>query len=483
MNKKITIPALLTALLLLLPSALVSCRGNVPSETTTASTTSSTTTAATTTEHVHSYTELTFPASCTADGYTLHICGLCGDSYTDNTIARFPHTYTEYVTPPTCTADGFTQYVCAGCGDSYTAAPVPRLAHQYISQVIPPTGAEQGYTEHICSVCGDSFRDSYTETDHTSIIVMFAPNGGTLEGHVTRTYQNGTHVDLPTPTREGYTFEGWFFEKGEELIRVESGIWRITENCILQAEWTLIRVNVRFDAASGTMSNPFRSFVWGEPLGELPTPTVPFGHLFDGWYDGETPVTAETVSRYTDTPTLTARYIAPKATGEAGEDLRYALRADGTLCFEGTGTRIAAGAFEGMTEICAVELPQTLKDLGGGAFRGCTGLRSIRVPGSVGVIRSSVFADCSALTEVIVESGISVINEEAFAGCSALTTLTLPQSLFQIYSPFEGCTALREIRYEGNVFHWSVIVKDAAALATLSDPALHYVYDFAPTGE
>ena len=71
------------------------------------------------------------------------------------------HKYTAIVTPPTCTAKGYTTNICS-CGQSFISDEVAALGHKYNSTVTAPTCAEEGYTTYTCS-CGDSYKDNYTE--------------------------------------------------------------------------------------------------------------------------------------------------------------------------------------------------------------------------------------------------------------------------------------------------------------------------------
>ena len=48
----------------------------------------------------------------------------------------------------------------------------------------------------------------------------------------------------------------------------------------------------------------------------------------------------------------------------------------------------------------AVELPESLTEIGAGAFRGCKSLKRIVIPESVTVIEAETFYGCEALTEV-----------------------------------------------------------------------------------
>ena len=512
--------ALPTLLLLTVLLLLVACKGPVnPSETTTQPT-----------EHEHEYVEEKFPPTCSAEGYSLHFCRLCKDFYIDTPVPMIPHTYTDYVIAPTCSAEGYTSHVCSVCGYTYHDTPTEKAAHTWLAHIVSPTCTENGYTEHTCHVCGESYRDTpttasghyYTEeivrptgteqgyTLHTclfcndsyqdtytdpvqrTVAMQFDPMGGLLPDHPRNTYvyETGTQVTLPVPTREGYVFTGWYTEE-EAIHKVSNGIWSIAEDSWLYAGWSPITVPLTLDMGEGGQSLGFfgQTLAWGEAIGTLVTPVPRFGYVFAGWYDGDTLVTPETVSHYTEPITLVARYLKPLASGqvvgEKNDGYYWAVYHDGTLRFRtdlDDPANIAKfvipdNAFRGMSEITAVELPAQVKDIGNYAFADCTALRSISIPGTIEVIRSSILEGCTALTEITVGSGIYVINEDAFKGCSSLSTLTLPLSLYQIYSPFEGCTGLNLVRYEGTAFQWSVIVKDPAALAVLESSALRYLYE------
>ncbi|MBQ7321724.1 MAG: leucine-rich repeat protein [Clostridia bacterium] len=434
----------------------------------------------------HTYEAKVTPPSCAAEGFTTHTCTVCGDSYTDSPTEKTAHSYIPEVIAPTCSAEGYTKYYCYLCHDTYTDSPTAKVPHQYITETVAPTGTEEGYDLHTCAVCGDSYRDNPTPPLNRDVIVNFDPAGGVMSVNPTQFYRTGSHVDLPIPTREGHVFEGWYLD---EETRVESGVWSFTQMTRLTARWSPIRVEIVWTMDVGGTVLPWgrQTAVWGEPLGELPEPTPAFGYLFDGWYEGNTRLTAETVSAYTEKVTFTARFLAPLETGRVTPEktaaFDWAIDAEGLLTFRFdanvTSFAIPAETFRGNGNVRAVAFPRRveLTDLGRYAFADCTALQEISVPGEANVIRSSVFEGCTSLTHVTLGSGISVLNEDAFRGCGALTTVTFPLSLYQIYSPFGGCDALSEVRYEGDAFQWSVIVKDPNAAAALSAEGLKYTYE------
>ena len=113
----------------------------------------------------------------------------------------------------------------------------------------------------------------------------------------------GTNYTLPTPTRSGYTFGGWY----NGTTKVESGTWNIASDVTLTAKWTANTYTITFDANGGSVS-PTSQTVTYDSTYTLPAPTWP-GHAFYGWYNGNTKVTDDTWT-ISSNATLTAHWDA-----------------------------------------------------------------------------------------------------------------------------------------------------------------------------
>ena len=111
--------------------------------------------------------------TCTAAGReAYYVCSVCGKLFSDaegeNEIAEptaIPapgHDYVAAVTAPTCTAQGYTTHVCSRCADSYVDSYVSALGHDYAGVVTAPTCTAQGYTTFTCSRCGDTYQGRFT---------------------------------------------------------------------------------------------------------------------------------------------------------------------------------------------------------------------------------------------------------------------------------------------------------------------------------
>lgn len=67
------------------------------------------------------------------------------------------HTYTAVVTPPTCTQPGYTTYTCA-CSDSYIGDETAALGHDFGAWQLTqaPTAHEAGEEARVCNRCGET---------------------------------------------------------------------------------------------------------------------------------------------------------------------------------------------------------------------------------------------------------------------------------------------------------------------------------------
>ncbi|NMN01909.1 InlB B-repeat-containing protein, partial [Bifidobacterium panos] len=109
----------------------------------------------------------------------------------------------------------------------------------------------------------------------TKLDDAFDPDGGTLPSDWT-----GEDGDLPTPTRPGYRFDGWYDEDGNKVTTLKDAAGKK-----LTAHWT--KLPTTFDV-DGDVTIPDG---WTGEDGKLPIPTKP-GYKFDGWYDEDgNPVT------------------------------------------------------------------------------------------------------------------------------------------------------------------------------------------------
>lgn len=121
-------------------------------------------------------------ATCEEAGSKTLVCGVCGDTKTEE-IAPLGHNLITYeAKAPTCTEIGWDAYVtCSRC-DYTTRKELPVTSHTYEETITAPTCLEGGYTTFTCSGCGKTYKGNVTEaTGHKETAVVTLPdclNGG-----------------------------------------------------------------------------------------------------------------------------------------------------------------------------------------------------------------------------------------------------------------------------------------------------------------
>jgi len=134
--------------------------------------------------------------------------------------------------------------------------------------------------------------------------VTFDANGGT----VSPKYKMITyHEDytLPTPTRTGYDFAGWYYKSD----RITDGYsWSITANVTLEAAWTPKTYRIYFETNGGYLSYSSMTVEYGSRV-SLPTPEKA-GYIFSHWVDEKGKKYTGGVWDKTTNMTLSAKYVA-----------------------------------------------------------------------------------------------------------------------------------------------------------------------------
>ena len=171
----------------------------------------------------------------------------------------------------------------------------------------PDNITDYGHTYKLLVIGAFSERDAsaayYTKADtisgdsewHTLVVpiyvrsdwtVSFNPKGGTTVTASKAVTRGDAYGTLPTPTRTGYTFAGWYTATSGGSGITESSIYSLAADQTLYARWTAKKSALMFTAngGSGTMTTGL-SATYGSAMPTpiaLPTRT---GYTFTGFYD------------------------------------------------------------------------------------------------------------------------------------------------------------------------------------------------------
>ena len=135
--------------------------------------------------------------------------------------------------------------------------------------------------------------------DEKKYTVTFNCDGGSAISPI-KVKANELATRPADPTKEGYTFTGWYLNK-------KPFVWTtpITSSIELKAGWNeRVALTLTFDPNGGTTASSIT--VYKGETAELPTPTRA-GYTFQGWYNGKTEYTNQTVIN--SSVKLTAKWI------------------------------------------------------------------------------------------------------------------------------------------------------------------------------
>lgn len=158
---------------------------------------------------------------------------------------------------------------------------------------VQPVGGVSPYYYHMI----------YAKWRPRSVAVILDVNGGQLPAdtnYFIRATYSAPYGTLPTPTRSGYAFAGWFTAaSGGSQVNAATTMTNPDDHTIY-AHWTADAANVTlyFYAMGGTCATDSKPVTEGSAYGDLPVPTRP-GYTFAGWYTGAydgTQVSAATIA-------------------------------------------------------------------------------------------------------------------------------------------------------------------------------------------
>lgn len=327
--------------------------------------------------------------------------------------------------------------------------------------------------------------------------VTFDPNGGSVMP-TSKDIVFNTSLELPTPTREGYSFVCWTLD-GEKYT---AGLWTIAENQKLVAEWsantntkytvkhllenaddngyTLQDTETLYGTTDTTVSPSTKTYTGFNTPTKSSVKILPDGSaILEYKYTRVTySITLET-NGGVSVSTISVKYqqtvSLPNATRTNFTFGGWFTDADLTNTF--SETKISAdmtvyawwteenkpGDFEYMltasgatiagknSNISSLFIPSYIAGkkvvlIQSQAFYNYTNLSSVVIPNTVATIGSSAFRGCTSLSSLTIENGVSTISDYSFAGCSALTVVVVPKSVVTMGEAcFNGCSSLTEL--------------------------------------
>ena len=306
------------------------------------------------------------------------------------------------------------------------------------------------------------------------------------ETYQTITTSGNEAISIPeNPTKEGYTFDGWYWDNGTWQEPFTANFLLdapISSDMSVYAKWTKNTTACQHrDADENSLcDNCGESYTDGNAN---PEHTHEYNQQSTDSKYLATSADCENAATYyyscscgaKDTATFISgnslghnyvNYICSRCndTITTSKGLNFTLNSDGEgYTVSGIGTckdtnlvipstyenkpvtSIGSNAFYCDT-FTSVTIPNSVTSIGSFAFWSCESLTSITIPNSVTSIDNGVFWDCKSLTSVTIPNSVISIGEYAFSNCESLTSITIPNSVTSIdrYA-FEYCDSLTSV--------------------------------------
>lgn len=122
----------------------------------------------------------------------------------------------------------------------------------------------------------------------TTKTVRLNANGGKVSPASKVVTCGKTYGTLPTPTRTGYDFDGWYTRQSSGIKVDKNTSVGTNPPTTLYAHWKGKTYTVSLDANGGKVGMTSRMATYGSKYPALPAPTRTGGYTFDGWYTQKT---------------------------------------------------------------------------------------------------------------------------------------------------------------------------------------------------
>ena len=182
--------------------------------------------------------------------------------------------------------------------------------------------------------------DLYAVWSPNTYTISYNANGGSgAPTAQTKTYGTDLTLTTSTPTRSGYTFNGWNTKSdGSGTNYSAGGKFTTNANTTLYAKWKQNTFTLRYNDNMGSgCSTKTKTITPGNKLGTLCRPTRSGYWYFNGWYYDGKKYTASTVFNGNSDITLVASWYYDEPEPEPEPDLPCTVTT-GLYCRSGPGT-------------------------------------------------------------------------------------------------------------------------------------------------
>ena len=256
---------------------------------------------------------------------------------------------------------------------------------------------------------------AYYEQDEvvaTKYDITFMADGQVIETIKT---SGNELITLPTaPTKQGYTFKGWYFDENTWTQKLEANTY---ENIELDENKTVYAYYEQDEV-------------------------VAIEYIIDG--NGN-------ITGVNNIDGITELIIPNQVNGTTVKSLQNYL-------------------FKNNKTLQHIELPDTIWDVGEGTFQNCSNLNFVKLPANITVLYEYTFKDCTALKSITLPDTLIEIRSDCFRN-SGLESIDFPDSLTDIWQyTFEFCENLLAVNLNKVEYIGDMAFQDCTNLTAIELP-------------
>lgn len=285
---------------------------------------------------------------------------------------------------------------------------------------------------------------------NSSCMVRFDSCGGSAVASAVT--EKGTTVTAPAdPTREGYTFTGWYTDAA--CTAAFSFTTALNENITLYAGW---KVADGYAEVSGYIDGALAATTVVRK-GETAKPLSPDSDYRYLWYtDSDLTVPYEFSAAVNETVRLYGIAYSEGLEIRDGTVIAYTGSAKSVIVpakWDGKAvTAIGDRAFKDNRTVQTVRQPEGIVSIGVSAFADCAKLTAVNLTAACKTVGAYAFSGCGRLTEVGSIESLTAIGEGTFLGCASLTNAELSAAVTSVGAhAFSGCRSLQTVALGDNI--------------------------------
>lgn len=314
----------------------------------------------------------------------------------------------------------------------------------------------------LLSSCAQETNNPPVNNDETTYYtVEFDSNGGS-EVHSQRVREGNPVVRPDSPTREGFSFIGWY-EENTFVNQWNFDTDRVYSNLTLYARWQDLDEVSYTESLVFELDEESNSYIVTD-VGDEADIIIP--------------------STYNDLPVT--RIQGAYGTGAfARKDIVSVTIPDSII-------EIGQNSFNNCSSLTTVNISETsqLEIIGRNAFSGCSSLTSIYIPSGVYQILDSAFNNCGSIesfvvsdenetyeslnghlieresrtlirgsNNYIINEGVYILGEASFRRVQNVESLYIPHSVIEIGNYFIADSSITKLEYNGTEEEWNSISK------------------------